>query len=129
MKNWRCLLVVLSSALLIVALCGGGWQVARHTLRASLIASVESRFETLPPDDKRLRAWLLAQPGVVPDRAWVGRFGPDKKVVGVMFIQVRTLAGDPPFPNLDDACRALGYDGQNGPFRDCEDKERSFSEP
>ncbi len=36
--------------------------------------------------------------------------------VKVIFIQVRNMAGEPPVPDLNEACRNLGYEGQKGPF-------------
>src|SRR5437762_9351799 len=91
MKTLRLLVPVLAIVFAVV----GGCYLFSLTVHASFLHCLEARFETLPPNDKQLKAWLEAQPGVVPKKAFVSRFDPDRKVVGVMFIHVRNMAGQP----------------------------------
>ncbi len=125
MKHWLSLVVVA-----LVFLSGvAAYHVFTHTVHASMGYCLEARFETLPPDDEPLKAWLRAQPGIVPHTVAVGRFDPDEKLLVVMFTQVRNLANEPPLPDLDAACQRLGYGQPDGRFRDSEDRERVFPYP
>jgi hypothetical protein len=100
----------------IVLACWGLWTLFTHKVHVSWSNHLEAHFEVLPDDDTELRAWLRGQPGVVPHTVWTGRFGEDKKLLSVAFIQARNLAGRPPLPNLDAACKKLGYVNPDGPF-------------
>src|SRR4051794_5871822 len=84
----------------------GLWLLFTHNVRASLSYCVEAEFGKMPADDVRLIEWLKVQPGIVPHTVNVRRFGPKEEELEVGFIQVRTLAGDPQFPNLDQQCAA-----------------------
>jgi hypothetical protein len=108
--------IIVSVAACLVLLCAGIWLVFAHTVHVDRGYRLETRFKTLPPDDKALKAWLNAQPGVVPERVAVSRFDTDKKRVAVLFIHVHNMAGQPPIPNLNEACAALGYRDPEGPF-------------
>jgi hypothetical protein len=99
------------------------WAFLRTT-KAPMSYMVEGRFEEFSPDDKEFRGWLRGQPGII--RAWVGRFGEDGKPLVISFSQVRNLLGQPPIPDLNEACKEFGCRGQDGPFRDSADRERSF---
>jgi hypothetical protein len=106
---------------LLAALGFAGWEWFRRSMHVSVGYCVEARFETAPPDDKELCRWLTAQPRMVPGQVLIGREGPDKQVLRVMFIRTPNLAGDPPFPDLAGACRTLGYAGPEFTFRDATD--------
>ena len=86
---------------------------------SSFVYSVEASFSQCPKSDKLLVEWLKGQRGIVPHTVSVQRSGPDGSVVRIVFIQVRTFAGDPPFPYLETQCERLGYLGPRGPFVDC----------
>jgi hypothetical protein len=77
----------------------------------------------LPADDERLEEWLKSQPGVIAHHVITRRTGPAGKTLKVGFLQVRNLAGEPPFPDLASTCAKLGYSGPNVKFRDCKDRE------
>jgi hypothetical protein len=104
--------------LVVVAALWGGWRWFCATLHVSLIYRVEARFTSLPADDRGLCRWLKAQPGVVPHSVSVCRQGPDGKLVVASFIQSRTLSREPPFPDLDGGCAALGYAADGPGFTD-----------
>jgi hypothetical protein len=123
----RCLMAVALVAGVILS-CGGAYYWFTHAVHASLIYELEARFETLPPDDKALKAWIQTQPGVVSHTVSTSRFDPDRKLIAVMFVQVRNLAGDPPIPDLNAACARFGYASPGGPFRDAKSRDRVFSE-
>jgi hypothetical protein len=116
--KWLGIVAVLGAALL----AGRYWLL--RSVRASLSYCMEAEFARLPPDDDRLVEWLKVQPGVVAHTVLVRRFGGEGKQLEVGFLQVRSLAGDPPFPDLDRKCRELGYRAPDGPFRDCKDRYR-----
>jgi hypothetical protein len=119
--KWLTVLGVFAGVLL------AAWYWVRQTTHVSWGYCVEARFAALPVDDKPLCEWLKTQPGVVPDSTVsVTREGPDGKLLKVSFIQVRNLAGNPPFPGLDAACMRLGYSGPDSPFRDCVNPYGSF---
>ena len=102
------------------------WGVFCHNVHASLVYVAEARFEKMPPTDKALIEWLRAQPGVVPHTVAVGRFE-GGKLLYMSFIQVRHLAGQPPFPDLDGHVGELGYAESDGPFRDAADRSRTIT--
>jgi hypothetical protein len=99
------------------------WVAFSHNVHASLVYVVEARFEKMPPNDKTLIEWLRAQPGVVSHTVAVGRFE-DGKLLYISFIQSRSLAGQPPFPDLNGNIGRLGYTESDGPFRDAADRSR-----
>lgn len=88
---------------------------------------VEARFDKMPPNDKALMEWLRSQPGVVPHTVAIGRFEQGGKLVYVSFTQSRSLAGEPPFPDLNGAALSLGYMESDGPFRDSADRTRGIT--
>jgi hypothetical protein len=114
--KWLAILGLPAGLLLI----GGYW--LRQAIHVSLIYCVEARFAALPPDDTPLREWLKTQPGVVPHTVGVTRGGSDGKLLKVVFLQSRNLAGNPPFPDLEAVCVTLGYGGPDAPFRGCADR-------
>jgi hypothetical protein len=99
------------------------WLVAQN-ISASLSYCVEATFRELPDNDEALVEWLKTQPGIVPNTVHARRFGPERVELEVGFIQVRTMSGHPPFPNLEAKCAELGYLDPNGPFLDCKDRYR-----
>jgi hypothetical protein len=107
--------------LLVAALGLGAWEWFTHSFHVSVGYCVEARFETAPANDRELRKWLESQPRMVPGKVLIGREGPDKQVLRVMFIRTPNLARDPPFPDLAGACRTLGYSGAEFTFRDSVD--------
>jgi hypothetical protein len=113
--------------LFIVALGLAAWEAFRRSVYPSIVYCVEARFVTAPADDRALCRWLKVQPGVVPHTVAIGREGPDKQVLRVMFIQSRNLAGNPPFPDLATGCRVHGYDGPEFTFRNSDDRSVSSS--
>jgi hypothetical protein len=122
--RWRLVLGTATvAALLLASLVAVGFWL-RRTVHVSLSYCVEAQFSSLPKDDASLEEWLKTVPGVVPHTVSVRRFGPGRTLLEVGFIQSRDLAEEPPFPDLDDACKGLGYAGQDGPFRDCKDRHR-----
>ena len=121
MKHWPWMVL----GLLIIALVVGAYY-GLLAIPASVGYCLEARFETLPPDDKRLKAWVQSQSGVVPHTVWISRFDPDRKLLGITFIQVRNGFGQPPLPDVDGACETLGYANPDGPFRDCADPHKTF---
>lgn len=106
---------------LLVGLGAGAWEWFRRSVHVSLSYCVEARFATAPADDRELRQWLESQPGVVRGKVLIGREGPDKQVLRVMFTRTRNLAGEPPCPDLAAGCRALGYGGPEFIFQDSVD--------
>ncbi len=102
------------------------YTVIRHTVHVSGSYVVEARFEQMPSDDSAFTDWLRSQPGVVPHTVSVGRFEEGDKLLYVSFIQSRSVAGEPPFPDLEGAARRLGYMEPDGPFRDSEDCNRGI---
>src|SRR5947209_7787355 len=112
----------------MLLLCARLYSWIARNVHASFIHAREARFDALPTDDKALKAWLQAQPGVVSHTVHVGRDGADKKLVAVIFVQVRNMAGEPPVPDLDAACARLGYTGPDEPFRPS-DQSRVVHEP
>jgi hypothetical protein len=127
--NYRAGLKAMAAVTAIALACGGLGLLYAHLVRVPFSYQVEARFETLPDDDKALKSWIKEQPGVVPHTVWIGRFGPDKKLLSIMFIQVRNGAGKPPFPNLGAVCKELGYASPDGPLRDATDRGRVYTDP
>jgi hypothetical protein len=105
----------------------GMWEVFCHNVHASLGYVVEARFEKMPPNDKALMEWLRSQPGVIPRLVAIGRFE-DGKLLYVSFTMSRSLAGHPPFPDLNGQVSSMGYTGSDGPFRDSADRSRSITD-
>lgn len=85
---------------------------------------VEATFQELPENDEPLAEWVKSQRGIVAHTVHIRRFGTHGDELEVGFIQVRTIAGDPPFPELEEKCAELGYKQPSGPFRDCKDRYR-----
>lgn len=85
----------------------------------SFVYCVRATFSYLPENDDRLAAWLRQQPSVVAHTVEIGRRGIDSKELEVVFIQVRTASGSPPFPLLDEQCAELGYRSDGSRFSDC----------
>jgi hypothetical protein len=106
----------------ILAACAGAYYWFRATAHVSISYCVEAQFTALPADDKALSAWLANQPGVVAHTVHIGRHGVGGRLLKVGFIQVRNLLGQPPFPDLESRAPDLGYEGLDGPFRDCVDR-------
>src|ERR1700751_424979 len=93
------------------------WTAFCHNVHASVGYVVEARFEKMPPNDKALMEWLRSQPGVIARLVAIGRFD-DGKLLYVSFTMSQSLAGQPPFPDLNGQVSSLGYTGSDGPFRD-----------
>jgi hypothetical protein len=117
-KQLRTVVVFAACALALVA--GAMWLTSRY-VSISRIYCVETTFGELPEDDELLVQWLGDQPGVVGRTVHTQRIGTSPVQLQVGFIQVRTMAGEPPFPNLEARCAALGYRDPTGPFVDCKD--------
>lgn len=94
----------------------------RHNAPVSFLYCVEATFDGLPKNDDPLLEWLKVQRGVVPDTVHIRRIETERDKLEVGFIQVRTIAGEPPLPNLEMKCAELGYKGPNGHFRDCKNR-------
>lgn len=107
---------------IVAAGCATSDWAFRQFVPASFHFCLEGKFQTMPADDNKLMAWLGTQPGVVPHQVHVRRF--EGGIVEVGFIQVTTLAHNPPLPDLDSKCAELGYKGPDGPFHDCENRYR-----
>jgi hypothetical protein len=116
----------LLAAAVVLGVVYAVWQVFCHNVHASLVYVVEARFEKMPPNDKALIEWLRSQPGVIPHLVAIGRFD-DGKLLYVSFIMSRSLAGQPPFPDLNGQVSSLGYIDSDGPFRDSADRTRSIT--
>jgi hypothetical protein len=52
------------------------------------------------------------QPAALAHPVWVNRFDADKKLLAVMFVQVRNLASESPTLDLGAACVRLGWEVQ-----------------
>ena len=113
-------------AALVFGVVYGLWTVFCHNVHASLGYVVEARFEKMPPNDKALVEWLRSQPGVIPHHVAIGRFD-NGKLLYVSFTMSRSLAGQPPFPDLNGHVSSLGYTGSDGPFRDSADRSRAIT--
>ena len=109
----------------LVALGVAAWGGLRSTLNVSWIYSVEARFEKMPASDHALLMWLRAQPGIIAHTVSVDRLD-DGTQLRVTFLQVRNLAGEPPFPDLDGRVGSMGYAQPDGPFRDSVDPHRAL---
>lgn len=117
MKTRMLLLTAIIAAVLGIA----AWQVLLRVVRASYGYHVRAQFASLPQVDTKLQEWIKAQPGVVaPHQVFIWR---TNQTVTVFFIMSRNLKGYPPFPNLESACKELGYAGELTPFSDCPEKE------
>ena len=97
----------------IVFLCGGAILWAGLAIPKPFGFGLRAEFDTLPPDDEALEAWLKSCPGV-SETASVEREG---KSLRVVFVQCRNIAGQPPVPDLDAKCESLGYTGHNAKFQ------------
>jgi hypothetical protein len=113
MRALKCFLIVLTLALVTYG-CWLGWT----SIPASISYGMRSEFSSLPGNDKALETWLKGQPGVA--RVGINR---NDKVIEVFIIQVRNGRGEPPLPDLDEACAALGYAGQVSPFTHFRDED------
>jgi hypothetical protein len=102
----------------------GLWFLFTHNVHASLGYCVEVEFGQMPPNDDALVEWLKVQAGIIPRTVQVRRFGANGTELEISFIQQRTLAGDPPFPDLNQQCAALGYAQPKGNFVDCKNRYR-----
>ncbi len=58
------------------------------------------------------------QPGVVAPAIWR-----TNQAVTVFFLMSRDLRGHPRFPDLQSACKNMGYGGQLSLFTDCPESE------
>lgn len=85
----------------------------------SCVYCVATSFHQLPENDEPLVEWLKGQPGVVSHTVHVRRGEATDGRVEIVFAQVRTLAGDPPFPSVEAKCEELGYRAATSPFVDC----------
>ncbi len=104
----------------IALLCLWGVRYYMSGVTVTFGYDIEARFTQLPEDDTALEQWLSDQPKVVGlptvERDATGR-------VHVYFLMVRNFRGEPPFPDLDGACKTLGYSGQIYGFRDVTPRE------
>ena len=87
-----------------------------HTIRASFLYSVEAEFASMPPDDSRLEQWIKAQPGIVSATAQRDEANP--RLLRIYVGIVQNMFHEPPLPDINLACRELGYRGQAAPFDD-----------
>lgn len=117
-KRIRITLIVLAS---VVVASVVAWQLFIHNVYVSFDFCAETEFGKMPADDQLLVEWLKAQPGVVSRTVHVKRFGPKEHTVEVMWIQSQTLAGNPPYPDLNQKCAELGYVDPKSLFRNCRD--------
>jgi hypothetical protein len=129
MEHYRRSIVAVIIVLVVILACGGVYHLVTHNVHASLGYCLEARFKAFPENDKAIKAWILSQPDIVSNTVCVGRFDDDKRLLAVCFTQVQNMAGEPPIPDLDAACKRLGYTNPDGPFRDSADRGRMFTEP
>lgn len=82
------------------------------------IVDLQAEFDSLPPNDDELEAWLNAQPSIF--RAHCER--KSKSLLRISFTHERSalgaLLGKSPFPDVEAACDQLGYKGRKEPFED-----------
>jgi len=112
---------------IVVAVLATGWHLFRKNVYVSLGYCVEARFSSLPPNDKELCEWLKSQPGVVRHTVWISREGADRKLLKVGFIMSQNLYREPPFPDLGNRCKLLGYAGNDSGFKDSQERSQSQS--
>jgi hypothetical protein len=117
-RRWFRFSLAMLVALAMGAILYGSWFAFTSLVHASIGYSMEAEFQTMPVNDLEFKAWLRDQPGVVQSTVHVAR--PRDRTVLVVFIMSRDLRGYPTFPDLDRACKALGYGGRAGAFRDSE---------
>jgi hypothetical protein len=103
------------AAAAVVLLLAGLLEVSCRFITASLSYGVYADFEVLPADDQAFEDWLKSQPGVVPHTVHLYREG---KRLNIFFIMTRDGWGRPAVPDLEGACRRLGYGGPHATFRD-----------
>ena len=120
----RRITIVLISLGVLSGAVVGLWLLVTHSVNASLGYCVEWEFGQMPPNDDALVEWLKVQPGIISRTVQIRRFGANGTELEVGLIQVRTLAGDPPFPDLDQQCAELGYAQPKGKFVDCKNPYR-----
>jgi hypothetical protein len=89
-----------------------------RSIPVSYSYGVVTEFDVVPPNDQALDDWIRAQPGVVVHMAGVNRTRVGERwLIEVNYGISRNGWGEPPLPDLDAACAALGYRGQAAPFR------------
>lgn len=98
-----------------------GWQTFVRVVHVSYGYHVRARYASLPPDDNALAEWLKVQPGVVAPHA-VNIWRTNQNIT-VFFLMSRDLRGNPRFPDLESACKKMGYAGQLSLFTDCPQRE------
>lgn len=91
-------------ALLITAFAA--WYLCFHVIRVAHHYRMHANYRHMPADDKALETWLKAQPGVVTHTVVIKR-RPNDIAAWVMVDQ--HLSGEPPLPDLSNACEQLGY--------------------
>jgi hypothetical protein len=109
LKKW---LIVSAVSLFLT---GGFWYALTSLVGARFFVSRVAEFDDMPANDDLLERWLRDQPGVAPKQMMIRR---DARKLFVVFGIDRNLRGQPPPPDLDAACRSLGYSGQHGGFED-----------
>jgi hypothetical protein len=109
LKKW---LIALAASLFLLGAC---LYTLPFMLGARFFVSRVAEFDRMPADDKLLESWLLAQPGVAREQLTICR---DGRKLFILFGIDRTFRGQPPLPDLDEACRRLGYSGKTRAFED-----------
>jgi hypothetical protein len=111
--------LLLTAAILAVVVTAT-WQSFVRVVRGSYGYHVRAQFTSLPPDDTKLQEWIKVQPGVVaPHLVHIWR---TNQTVTVAFLMSQNLRGYPHFPDLDSACKELGYAGEVSRFTDCPER-------
>ncbi len=106
------------TTLAIIACLAALAVVVTRFVPASRVYCVAAVYVAAPEDDAALAQWLKNQPGVVPHTVHVDRPPANPRKLIVSFIQVRTLNGQPPFPELEAAAKARGYELSSPGFQD-----------
>lgn len=106
-----CIVLVIATGAAALVYC------VRHFVYVPFGYSLVATFAKLPPDDERLTEWLKVQPGVSEHTVLVQRIAANNQTLKVIFVQVHNSAHEPALPDLDAQCAAMGYHGQEEPFR------------
>jgi hypothetical protein len=105
--------LLIALALLLVM---GAFAARRHVYR-STIYCIEAEASGQSMDDGKLAEWLGMQPGGVAHTVHIRRV---EGRLQITFLQSRNLAGEPAYPNLEQAAASFGYNLRSARFEDCE---------
>ena len=115
-RHWLRIAICASIAAAVAILaCAGAWQLFLSNFGARFPCGQIAELEQMPADDAALGIWVGKQPGVDPYSVVIFR---EANHLTVHFAIDRNLRGEPELPDLMSKCKALGYVGATGPFRE-----------